>query len=322
MKTSGINQDSTHLSTMDHSEHAIIAQGLTRRFGDFTAVDKVSFSVKKGEVFGFLGPNGAGKSTTIRMLCGLLRPSEGTAHVAGINVAKASYMLKQRIGYMSQKFSLYGELTVGENIALYEGIYGSRQSDLRRAYLEIFGLDKKMHAMTSDLPTGWKQRLALLCAILHEPEVLFLDEPTAGVDPEARQAFWDIIYDLSSKGTTVLVTTHYMEEAEQCQRIGMIFNGKLAEKGTPKEIKEKIHGSLYEIEHPQTQKISEVLKGIPGIADISPFGKRLHILSTDPHLNAEIIAKNLIEKGLGKISIRSIPPSLEDAFIYLFERGN
>lgn len=306
-------------------ECSILAEGLTKRFGKFTAVDRITFSIERGEIFGFLGPNGAGKSTTIRMLCGILKPTSGKAYVAGIDVEKDPDLLKMHIGYMSQKFSLYQDLTVEENIALYAGIYGIDNRIFKEKHNELLnqlGLLKKRDIMTKDLPTGWKQRLSLACAIFHAPDILFLDEPTSGVDPEARREFWNLLYDLSSKGTTVLVTSHYMEEAEQCQRIGMIFDGKLAAKGTPEEIKEKIPGAIYEAEHPQIQKVSEALKGIPGIADVSPFGKSLHILSTEPHLSAGIIAKSLEEKGLKKVSIREIPPSLEDVFIYLFKRGN
>jgi len=306
-------------------ECAILAEGLTKKFGGFTAVDRITFSIERGEIFGFLGPNGAGKSTTIRMLCGILKPTSGKAYVAGIDVEKDPDLLKMHIGYMSQKFSLYQDLTVEENIVLYAGIYGTDNRIFKEKHNELLnqlGLLKKRDMLTKDLPTGWKQRLSLACAIFHDPDILFLDEPTSGVDPEARREFWNLLYDLSSKGTTVLVTSHYMEEAEQCQRIGMIFDGKLAMKGTPKEIKEKIPGAIYEAEHPQIQKVSEALKGIPGIATVSPFGKSLHILSTEPHLSAGIIAKSLEEKGLKKVSIREIPPSLEDVFIYLFERGS
>lgn len=219
---------------------AIDVQGLTRRFGDFTAVDNISFAVNEGEIFGFLGANGAGKSTTIRMLCGLLRPTAGTAVVGGVDVARDPEGVKRRIGYMSQRFSLYEALTVDENIRFFGGIYGLRgaRMDERRAFaLEMAGLQGRETAITRDLAGGWRQRLALGCAILHEPRIVFLDEPTSGVDPISRRRFWNLIGELAGNGATVLVTTHFLEEAEHCDRIAIIHAGKLAAMGTPAELK-------------------------------------------------------------------------------------
>jgi len=220
--------------------YAVIADRLERRFGNFIAVNKVSFRVRTGEVFGFLGPNGAGKSTTIRMLCGIIKPTGGTATVAGIDVCKRPEQVKQRIGYMSQKFSLYEDLTVEENIDFYCGIYGLNAVDkaARKAWvLEMAGLESHRRTLTAYLATGWRQRLALGCALLHKPPIVFLDEPTAGVDPISRRKFWDLIYQLTGEGTTVFVTTHYMDEAEYCTRLALIHQGELTAIGTPAELK-------------------------------------------------------------------------------------
>ena len=222
---------------------AIVARELTRRFGDFTAVDAVSFAVREGEIFGFLGPNGAGKTTTIRMLTGLLAPTAGTATVAGLDIAREGTAVRSVIGYMSQKFSLYGDLTVAENIALFAGLYGvtGARLEARRAWvLEMSGLGDRTDRLTAELPLGWKQRLALGCAVMHEPPVLFLDEPTSGVDPLARRRFWDLIDDLASRGTTVLVSTHYMEEAEYCHRLALMNRGKLIALDSPSGLRSSL----------------------------------------------------------------------------------
>jgi ABC-2 type transport system ATP-binding protein len=222
------------------SDFAIRAEHLTRKFGDFTAVSDVSFDVAAGDVFGFLGPNGAGKTTTLKMLTGLVTPTSGHATVNGLDVARDSAAIRKTIGYMSQKFSLYGDLTVAENIELFAGLYGVRDEllDARRAWvIEMAGIAGQEKLMTSDLPLGWKQRLALGCAVLHEPRILFLDEPTSGVDPVARRAFWDLIYELSHAGTTVLVSTHYMEEAEYCNRLILMNRGQLIAEGKPAELR-------------------------------------------------------------------------------------
>ena len=219
---------------------AIVARNLTRKYGEFTAVRDVSFTVAAGEVFGFLGPNGAGKTTTLKMLTGLVAPTTGSAVVSGLDVVAEATAIRKVIGYMSQKFSLYGDLTVAENIELFAGLYGVRaeQLDARRAWvIEMAGIAGKERLLTADLPLGWKQRLALGCAVLHEPRILFLDEPTSGVDPIARRAFWDLIYELSHAGTTILVSTHYMEEAEYCHRLILMNRGELIAEGTPAELR-------------------------------------------------------------------------------------
>ena len=304
---------------------AILTEGLTKRFKDFTAVDNVSFAVSPGEVFGFLGPNGAGKTTTIRMLCGILPPTAGRALVGGVDVAAEPERIRSRIGYMSQRFSLYTDLTVWENLTLYAGIYGIPERRMKKRLKEVMEMSTltgKEEAMVEDLPTGWRQRLALGCAVLHQPEVLFLDEPTSGVDPAARQTFWELIYQLSAQGTAVLVTTHYMDEAEQCNRIGMIFDGKLVAMDTPTLLKEKIPGKVYELEAEDTIRATEVLRQMPGIAEVSPFGRRLHLLTEADTPTKKNIRTVLAEAEVAVTSIEQIPPHLEDVFIYLAQTGN
>ena len=303
---------------------AIVTEGLTKQFGAFVAVDAVSFAVSAGEVFGFLGPNGAGKTTTIRMLCGILPPSAGRAMVGGSDVATQPERIRHKIGYMSQRFSLYTDLTVWENLILYAGIYGvpERTMDKRlREVMEMSALSGKESAMVADLPTGWRQRLALGCAILHHPEVLFLDEPTSGVDPAARQAFWELIYQLSSQGTAVLVSTHYMDEAEQCHRIGMIFNGRLVAVDTPTLLKEKIPGKVFELETEDTTRTTEILRQTPGIAEVSPFGRRLHILTEAEAFAKRQMRQILTKAGIAIASLEQVPPRLEDVFIYVAQKS-
>jgi ABC-2 type transport system ATP-binding protein len=222
------------------NQNAVEIENLVKRFGSFVAVDDVSLNVRRGEIFGFLGPNGAGKSTTIRILCGLLRPTSGRAMVGGFDVYTQSEEVKQTIGYMSQRFSLYDDLRVGENIAFFSGIYGvpnAQREKRKREILRMAGLEEREQSMTGLLPGGWKQRLALGCAIVHEPPILFLDEPTSGVDPIARRTFWDLIYDLSERGQTVFVTTHYMDEAEYCHRLALMYRGRIIAEGTPEQLK-------------------------------------------------------------------------------------
>jgi len=303
---------------------AIVTEGLTKQFGAFVAVDAVSFAVSAGEVFGFLGPNGAGKTTTIRMLCGILPPSAGRAMVGGSDVATQPERIRHKIGYMSQRFSLYTDLTVWENLILYAGIYGvpERTMDKRlREVMEMSALSGKESAMVADLPTGWRQRLALGCAILHHPEVLFLDEPTSGVDPAARQAFWELIYQLSSQGTAVLVSTHYMDEAEQCHRIGMIFNGRLVAVDTPTLLKEKIPGKVFELETEDTTRTTEILRQTPGIAEVSPFGRRLHILTEAEAFTRRQIRQILTKAKISVAALEQVPPRLEDVFIYVAQKS-
>ncbi len=232
---------------MNH--YSVVLESLTKRFGDFVAVDHVSLSVERGEIFGFLGPNGAGKSTTIRILCGLLTPTSGLARVAGFDVATEPEQVRANIGYMSQKFSLYDDMTVGENIDFFSGIYGvarDKRAARKQYALHMAGLEGREHAETRSLPAGLKQRLALGCAILHEPPILFLDEPTSGVDPIARRAFWDLIYELSAGGQTIFVTTHYMDEAEYCHRIALLYRGKIISLGTPAVLKREMNKASME----------------------------------------------------------------------------
>ncbi|HQI47574.1 MAG TPA: ABC transporter ATP-binding protein [bacterium] len=229
--------------------YSVQVEGISRRFGDFVAVDGISFKVREGEIFGFLGANGAGKTTTIRMLCGLLLPSSGRATVAGYDIYSETAQIKATIGYMSQKFSLYDDLTVAQNLDFYGGIYGLSREELGRAITSaIATTDLKQHLgkLTRDIPTGWKQRLALTCAILHEPRILFLDEPTGGVDPISRREFWGLIYDLSERGTTVFLTTHYMDEAEYCNRLSIMHDGRIIALGSPRELKERYRKSTIE----------------------------------------------------------------------------
>lgn len=303
---------------------AILTQGLTKRFGNFVAVDEVSFAVSPGEVFGFLGPNGAGKTTTIRMLCGIIPPTAGRAMVGGADVTTEPERVRHRIGYMSQRFSLYTDLTVWENLTLYAGIYGipkSSENKRLREVMEMSALTGKEGSMVGDLPTGWRQRLALGCAILHKPEVLFLDEPTSGVDPAARQAFWELIYQLSSQGTAVLVSTHYMDEAEQCHRIGMIFNGRLAAVDTPTLLRERIPGKVYELEAEDTIRATEILRQTPSIAEVSPFGRRLHIITEAEAFTQRQIRQILTKARISIAALEQVPPRLEDVFIYVAQKS-
>jgi ABC-2 type transport system ATP-binding protein len=304
---------------------AIDVRSLSRRFGDFVAVDDLSFSVRPGEIFGFLGANGAGKSTTIRMLCGLLRPTSGTALVGGVDVAKDPEGVKQRIGYMSQRFSLYELLTVDQNIEFFGGIYGlngRRFADRRGFVLEMAGLRGRERTLTRDLPGGWRQRLALGCAILHEPSIVFLDEPTGGVDPLSRRQFWDLIDRMSSEGTTVLVTTHYLDEAEHCHRIAIIHAGKLAALGTATELKQAFRDRpLVEVQAAQPVAAMEALDRLDAVEKTSLFGTAVHAVlrpATDPE---QMVRRVLTEAGVEVRSVNRVMPSLEDVFLDVVERA-
>ncbi len=282
-KTAPIVMDSaTDIDTV-----AVQVEHLTRRFGTFTAVDDVGFQVKKGEIFGFLGPNGAGKSTTIRMLCGLLSPTSGTGTVAGFDVLTETEQIKLHIGYMSQKFSLYEDLTVTENISFYGGIYGlsgKRLEDRLNWAVEMAGLQDHRTSLTAILSGGWKQRLALACAILHEPPIIFLDEPTSGVDPLSRRQFWDLIYSMADQGITIFVTTHYMEEAEYCDRIALIYDGKMIASGSPMELKTRfMHDKIIDLRCADPQSLITPLKALPEIRDAALFGSGLHIVTPMIH---------------------------------------
>ena len=296
---------------------------LTRRFGAFTAVDDLSFSVRPGEVFGFLGSNGAGKSTTIRMLCGLLRPTAGSARVGGIDVAADPEGVKRRIGYMSQKFSLYEHLTVAQNISFFGGIYGLRgeQMAARRAFvLEMAGLTGREGALTGSLSSGWRQRLALGCAILHQPPIVFLDEPTGGVDPLSRRQFWRLIHELSRAGVTVLVTTHHLDEAEHCHRVAIIETGRLAALGTVPELKSRFAGrAIVEVRAAQPVEAMRVLDGIGAIQKTSLFGTAVHAVLGEAGAGPGAVAEWLRAAGIEVSSCTVVEPSLEDVFIDVAE---
>ena len=306
------------------SDVAIECRHLTRRFGRFTAVDDVSFDVRRGEVFGFLGSNGAGKSTTIRMLCGLLAPSSGTAVIGGVDVARDPEGVKRRIGYMSQRFSLYELLTVDQNIRFYGGLYGlagDRLQRRRQFALEMGGLVGKEHELAGALAGGWRQRLALGCALLHEPPIVFLDEPTGGVDPVSRRAFWRLIDGLSREGTTVLVTTHYLDEAERCDRVAIIHAGRLAVIGTTGELKRTFDTRpIVEVRAPNAVQVMAALDEMPAVEKTSLFGTAVHaVVRTRETTPADLVAE-LTRRGLVVEHAEPVVPSLEDVFLDVVDR--
>jgi|CXWL01.1.fsa_nt_gi ABC-2 type transport system ATP-binding protein len=299
---------------------AVEVSGLTRRFGAFVAVDDVSFSVQPGEVFGFLGPNGAGKTTTIKMLTGLLAPSGGRGHVAGFDIAREQPAIRRSIGYMSQLFSLYADLTVGENIEFFAGLYGvpaDRFAARRDWVLAMAGLTDGADRRTGDLALGWKQRLALGCAVLHEPSILFLDEPTSGVDPISRRRFWDLIYALAAVGTTVFVTTHYLEEAEYCHRLALMNRGRLIALDTPAGLRAREREPLLELTVDDPLRALTALDGAAGVLRAGLFGRTLHVTVAEREQGLASLPRVLAAAGVAVQSARSIPPSLEDVFIAL-----
>src|SRR4051794_38713870 len=302
----------------------IECQKLTKRFGHFMAVDHVTFSVSKGSIFGLLGPNGSGKSTIIRMLCGILEPTEGTARVAGVDVVKAADDLKGKIGYMSQKFSLYDELTVRENLQFYGRLYGltgARLAERRNALIALTHLEPYLDRRAALLSGGWRQRLAMACALLHEPPVLFLDEPTAGIDPVARRELWDLLFEFSSRGITLFVTTHYMDEAERCSHVGYIYMSKLIVCGVPDELKR-----MPDVSPPGTRRLDvtcdhvttalQTMHRLPGVRSATVFGQSMHLLVDESVTSTEIEAR-LRSVGIGHAEIHEIGPSLEDVFVTL-----
>ncbi len=299
-------------------EIMVSATDLTKVFGEFVAVDRVSFEVAPGEIFGFLGSNGAGKTTVIRMLCGLLTPTSGRGMVAGFDIATQAAQIKTRIGYMSQKFSLYSDLTVDENLRFWAGtqkVWGTVFEERREWALEMTGLGSRHTALVADLPGGFRQRLALSCALLHRPPVVFLDEPTGGVDPEARRRFWDIIDDLSAEGVTIFVTTHYMDEAERCHRVALMHAGKLLALDTIGELKQIFTaGSVLEVECNEASGALEVLEELPGVIDAALFGDHVHVVVEGPAI-AEDIQAQLDTGGFAPVNVHPVPPSLEDVFI-------
>jgi ABC-2 type transport system ATP-binding protein len=301
------------------NNHAIETIDLTKKFGDFTAVDGVNFKVQRGEIFGFLGPNGAGKTTTMRMLMGLLQPTSGSATILGFDIVTQKTEVHQRIGYMSQRFSLYNDLTVLENLNFFGGTYGVRGQQLRQRreeIVEMAGLMGREKELTKNLSGGWRQRLALGCAILHEPEMLFLDEPTAGVDPISRRDFWDLLYALSSQGRTIFVTTHYMDEAEHCQRMAFIQNGRLVALGSPEAIKlEKMQGEVMEIDCDAPDQAIGILRKSALFLEVSLYGALLHVVAEDVAAFKPRIKELLGEEDIAVQSMQVIVPSLEDVFI-------
>lgn len=304
-------------------ENTIEIENITKKFGNFTAVNDVSFNVKKGEVFGFLGPNGSGKTTVIRMLMGLITPTSGKGMVLGYDVSKDSEKIKNRIGYMSQKFSLYEDLTVEENLDFYGevyGLYGDKLREKKKEILLMADLEGRENMLTSNLSGGWKQRLALGCSILHDPEVLFLDEPTGGVDPIARRTFWDLIYKLSNSGITILVTTHYMDEAEHCNTIGFIHYGDLLTLDTPNNMKKYIiDGDIIEIKVKDTLKTIEILNGKEMVREASVYGAGVHVL-VEPDLSINHMEEYLKDNNIKFSSIKKVKPSLEDVFVFLVKK--
>lgn len=300
---------------------SVVIENLVKRFGDFTAVDHISLETRKGEIFGFLGPNGAGKSTTIRMLCGLLRPTSGHAQVAGFDVAREPESVRQNIGYMSQKFSLYNDLKVIENLRLFAGLYNVPRSVIGERIewaLQMANLKGQEYMLTATLPGGWKQRLALGCAVLHRPPIIFLDEPTSGVDPISRRLFWDLIHDMAEGGVTVFVTTHYMDEAEYCNRLALIYRGKMVALGTPSELKQKsMKGDLLLVECEPLGPAVEALQSAPGVLDAAVFGSALHLVVKDAGTAAPKIKDHLSSKAIKVTHIEKINPSLEDVFVSL-----
>jgi ABC-2 type transport system ATP-binding protein len=306
---------------MTEHDAPVIARDLVKRFGDFVAVDRISLEVERGEVVGFLGPNGAGKSTTIRMLCGLLRPTSGQAIVAGYDVAREPEHVRQRIGYMSQKFSLYNDLQVIENIRFFASLYDVPASTLkeREAWvLDMAGLRGRETTLTGTLPSGWKQRLALGCAVLHRPPILFLDEPTSGVDPISRRQFWELIHSMAAEGVTVLVTTHYMDEAEYCNRLVLIFQGRIVASGSPTELKQRaMTGALLLVECDPLGRALDVLQQTPDVSDVAVFGNALHLIVPDAKAAVPQLRAALSQQGVTVSKIEPIRPSLEDVFVSL-----
>ncbi len=309
---------------MPDREQAIVVKNLSRHFEDFKAVDNISFEVYRGEIFGFLGPNGAGKSTTIRMLNGLLLPTSGEGRVGGFDIIRENARIKDHIGYMSQKFSLYEDLTAEENLTFFGGVYGLPPAKLRDRITEVLTmveLEERRHDLTRTLPLGLKQRLALASAIIHEPSILFLDEATSGVDPVSRRNFWDLIYAMAQQGRTILVTTHYMEEAEFCDRLVLIYQGRIIAQGTPSELKREVKETVLEVFPDNLDGALNLIKQLPQVSEAAVFGDGLHIATLSPVRPRPAIEATLMAQNIAFDSIVRVPPSLEDAFISLVQRA-
>ncbi|MGZ3512578.1 MAG: ABC transporter ATP-binding protein [Thermodesulfobacteriota bacterium] len=309
---------------MSESSFAVEVENLVKSFGDFVAVDHIHFQVKKGEIFGFLGPNGAGKSTTIRMLCGLLMPTSGKGRVSGFDIATEPEKIKQVIGYMSQKFSLYDDLTVRENLHFFGGIYGLSgplQTEREEQALEMADLKNLQGQITRTLAVGWKQRLALSCSILHQPSILFLDEPTSGVDPISRRKFWSLIQEMGEKGVTTFVSTHYMDEAEYCDRLALIYRGRIVALGTPSELKLKtISYGVLEVECDPLILALDLLKQEAWVAEAAVFGDSLHVIGKEGTDMEREVTSLFKEHGILLKGMERIRPSLEDVFVSLIEK--
>jgi len=306
---------------MNQNAPSVVVEHLVKKFGDFAAVDDISFQAHRGEIFGFLGPNGSGKSTTIRVLCGLLQPTSGRARVAEIDVVADPETVRQHIGYMSQKFSLYNDLRVGENLRFFGGLYSvpAKEMPERMAWaLKMAGLEGREHSLTSSLAVGWKQRLALGCAVLHRPPVVFLDEPTSGVDPVSRRQFWDLIHQMVGEGITVFVTTHYMDEAEYCNQLVLIDRGRIVAQGTPTELKSRhMKGQLLFVECEPLGPALEALSAAPGVLDAAVFGSSIHVVVADAQAAIPKIREILAAKQIRVTQLEQISPSLEDVFVSL-----
>jgi ABC-2 type transport system ATP-binding protein len=307
------------------TDPAIVVQNLSRHFGTFKAVDNISFAVQRGEIFGFLGPNGAGKSTTIRMLNGLLLPTSGTGQVGGFDIIRENEQIKNHIGYMSQRFSLYEDLTAAENLDFFGGVYGLASDRLQQRITEVLNLvdlEDRRHDLTRTLPLGLKQRLALASAIIHEPAILFLDEATSGVDPISRRNFWDLIYAMAQQGVTILVTTHYMEEAEFCDRLVLIYQGRIVAQGTPRELKQEVKETILAVHPDNLDGALELIKRLPQVAEAAVFGDGLHVAVAQPEAGERHIEETLQAHNITLLRhIERVPPSLEDAFIAVVQRA-
>jgi len=302
---------------------AVSVQKLEKKFGAFTAVNKIDFEVKRGEIFGFLGPNGAGKSTTIRMLCGIITPTSGTGQVGGFDINREQEKIKQHIGYMSQKFSLYDDLTVEENINFYAGIYKlskKEREERKEEIIKLADIAPLRHSLTKTLSGGWKQRLALGCSLIHKPNIIFLDEPTSGVDPITRNNFWSIIKSLAGKGVTVFVTTHYMDEAENCDRMTLIYKGSIIAMGTPEEMKTKfMKNDVIQIIAPGAEEWIDKIASVEGVKEAALFGSAIHAVTPDSKTAAPLIKNMLRKEGCGDCQIKKIKATLEDVFVSLIE---
>jgi len=311
------------VSSLANDVIAVEVKDLVKRFGDFCAVDRVSFSVRRGEIFGFLGPNGAGKSTTIRMLCALLLPTSGRATLGGLDLATSAEAIRKNIGYMSQRFSLYDDLTVAENIDFFSGIYqvpAGRREERKEYVLAMADLRDRRDTMTRLLPGGLKQRLALGCAILHQPPILFLDEPTSGVDPIARRTFWSLIYQLSDEGHTVFVSTHYMDEAEYCHRLALMYRGRIIALGAPPELKDQLRShTLLNLVSSDALESMKILDGMQGVLDVAVFGGGLHVTVQDPETAEARVRDALRERKISIRNLERIRPSMEDVFVAMIE---